>query len=87
MFYYSVDDDGNDGGMDLWVREARIFNTARCWTNFQYSWRGRKRSGGGTSSGLMSFLKSVTRAAGAINQVEQHVVQLNGLPGSRHPEI
>ena len=69
-FILSVDDDlVNEGGiMDLWVREARIFKYGSgVGTNFS-SIRGEneKLSGGGTSSGLMSFLKIGDRAAGAI---------------------
>ncbi|KAI9549694.1 Ribonucleotide reductase [Daphnia sinensis] len=54
--------------MDLWVREARIFKYGSgVGTNFS-SIRGEseKLSGGGYSSGLMSFLKIGDRAAGAI---------------------
>ncbi|HVW60427.1 MAG TPA: adenosylcobalamin-dependent ribonucleoside-diphosphate reductase, partial [Puia sp.] len=69
-FILSVDDDlVNDGGiMDLWVREARIFKYGSgVGTNFSYiRGEGEKLSGGGTSSGLMSFLKIGDRAAGAI---------------------
>ncbi|MGK2863210.1 MAG: adenosylcobalamin-dependent ribonucleoside-diphosphate reductase, partial [Chitinophagaceae bacterium] len=58
-----------DGGiMDLWVREARIFKYGSgVGTNYS-NLRGanEKLSGGGTSSGLMSFLKIGDRAAGAI---------------------
>jgi ribonucleoside-diphosphate reductase alpha chain len=69
-FILSVGDDlVNDGGiMDLWVREARIFKYGSgVGTNFSHI-RGEneKLSGGGTSSGLMSFLKIGDRAAGAI---------------------
>lgn len=69
-FILSVSDDlVNDGGiMDLWVREARIFKYGSgVGTNFS-SIRGEseKLSGGGYSSGLMSFLKIGDRAAGAI---------------------
>jgi len=69
-FILSVEDDlVNDGGiMDLWVREARIFKYGSgVGTNFS-TIRGEneKLSGGGTSSGLMSFLKIGDRAAGAI---------------------
>jgi ribonucleoside-diphosphate reductase alpha chain len=69
-FILSVEDDlVNDGGiMDLWVREARIFKYGSgVGTNYS-SIRGEseKLSGGGTSSGLMSFLKIGDRAAGAI---------------------
>jgi ribonucleoside-diphosphate reductase alpha chain len=69
-FILSVDDDlVNDGGiMDLWVREARIFKYGSgVGTNFsRIRGAGEKLSGGGTSSGLMSFLKIGDRAAGAI---------------------
>lgn len=69
-FILSVEDDlVNDGGiMDLWVREARIFKYGSgVGTNFS-SIRGANEplSGGGASSGLMSFLKIGDRAAGAI---------------------
>jgi len=69
-FILSVDDDlVNEGGiMDLWVREARIFKYGSgVGTNFSRI-RGatEKLSGGGSSSGLMSFLKIGDRAAGAI---------------------
>lgn len=69
-FILSVDDDlVNDGGiMDLWVREARIFKYGSgVGTNFSnIRGEGEKLSGGGSSSGLMSFLKIGDRAAGAI---------------------
>ncbi|PWG82663.1 vitamin B12-dependent ribonucleotide reductase [Pararcticibacter amylolyticus] len=69
-FILSVNDDlVNEGGiMDLWVREARIFKYGSgVGTNFS-SIRGENErlSGGGYSSGLMSFLKIGDRAAGAI---------------------
>ena len=69
-FILSVDDDLVNGGgiMDLWVREARIFKYGSgVGTNFSKI-RGAKEnlSGGGKSSGLMSFLKIGDRAAGAI---------------------
>ena len=69
-FILSVDDDlVNEGGiMDLWVREARIFKygsgVGTNYSNIRAD--GEKLSGGGTSSGLMSFLKIGDRAAGAI---------------------
>jgi ribonucleoside-diphosphate reductase alpha chain len=63
------DDLVNDGGiMDLWVREARLFKYGSgTGTNFS-SLRASQESlsGGGKSSGLMSFLKIGDRAAGAI---------------------
>src|SRR3954470_8224118 len=69
-FILSVEDDlVNEGGiMDLWVREARIFKYGSgVGTNFSsIRGEGERLSGGGTSSGLMSFLKIGDRAAGAI---------------------
>jgi ribonucleoside-diphosphate reductase alpha chain len=69
-FILSVADDlVNDGGiMDLWVREARIFKYGSgVGTNYSnIRAEGEKLSGGGSSSGLMSFLKIGDRAAGAI---------------------
>jgi len=69
-FILSVKDDlVNDGGiMDLWLREARIFKYGSgVGTNFSsIRGGGEKLSGGGTSSGLMSFLKIGDRAAAAI---------------------
>jgi ribonucleoside-diphosphate reductase alpha chain len=69
-FILSVEDDlVNDGGiMDLWVREARIFKYGSgVGTNFsKIRGANEKLSGGGNSSGLMSFLKIGDRAAGAI---------------------
>lgn len=59
----------NEGGiMDLWTREARIFKYGSgSGTNFSsIRARGEPLSGGGVSSGLMSFLKIGDRAAGAI---------------------
>ena len=69
-FIQSIEDDlVNDGGiMDLWVREARLFKygsgTGTNFSNLRGSTEGL--SGGGKSSGLMSFLKIGDRAAGAI---------------------
>ncbi|MDD5469633.1 MAG: vitamin B12-dependent ribonucleotide reductase [Candidatus Peribacteraceae bacterium] len=69
-FIQSVDDDMvNPGGiMDLWVREARLFKFGSgTGTNFsKIRGDGELLSGGGKSSGLMSFLKIGDRAAGAI---------------------
>src|SRR3954465_15867497 len=69
-FIQSVRDDlVNEGGiMDLWVREARIFKYGSgTGSNFSaLRGGGEPRSGGGKSSGLMSFLKIGDRAAGAI---------------------
>lgn len=69
-FIQSVSDDlVNEGGiMDLWVREARLFKYGSgTGSNFSRI-RGAEEplSGGGRSSGLMSFLKIGDRAAGAI---------------------
>ena len=69
-FIQSVADDlVNEGGiMDLWTREARIFKYGSgTGSNFSKI-RGENEflSGGGKSSGLMSFLKIGDRAAGAI---------------------
>ena len=54
--------------MDLWVREARLFKYGSgTGSNFsRLRGEGEKLSGGGRSSGLMSFLKIGDRAAGAI---------------------
>jgi ribonucleoside-diphosphate reductase alpha chain len=69
-FIQSVADDlVNEGGiMDLWVREARLFKYGSgTGSNFsKLRGDGEKLSGGGRSSGLMSFLKIGDRAAGAI---------------------
>jgi ribonucleoside-diphosphate reductase alpha chain len=63
------DDLVNHGGiMDLWTREARLFKYGSgTGTNFS-TLRGENEplSGGGKSSGLMSFLRIGDRAAGAI---------------------
>lgn len=69
-FIQSVKDDlVNEGGiMDLWVREARLFKygsgTGSNFSNLRGA--GEKLSGGGVSSGLMSFLRIGDRSAGAI---------------------
>ncbi len=69
-FIQSVADDlVNEGGiMDLWVREARLFKYGSgTGTNFsRLRGENERLSGGGKSSGLMSFLKIGDRAAGAI---------------------
>jgi len=69
-FIQSVSDDlVNSGGiMDLWTREARLFKYGSgTGSNFSRL-RGENEplSGGGKSSGLMSFLRIGDRAAGAI---------------------
>ena len=69
-FIQSVADDlVNEGGiMDLWVREARLFKYGSgTGSNFsKLRGESEKLSGGGKSSGLMSFLRIGDRAAGAI---------------------
>ena len=69
-FIQSVSDDlVQEGGiMDLWTREARLFKYGSgTGTNFSnIRGQGEPLSGGGRSSGLMSFLKIGDRAAGAI---------------------
>ena len=69
-FIQSVTDDlvGEGGIMDLWTREARLFKYGSgTGSNFSHiRGEGEPLSGGGRSSGLMSFLKIGDRAAGAI---------------------
>jgi len=69
-FIQSVSDDlVSDGGiMDLWTREARLFKFGSgTGSNFsRIRGEGEPLSGGGMSSGLMSFLRIGDRAAGAI---------------------
>ncbi|MCH7796898.1 MAG: adenosylcobalamin-dependent ribonucleoside-diphosphate reductase [Planctomycetes bacterium] len=69
-YIQAIKDDlvGEGGIMDLWTREARLFKYGSgTGTNFS-SLRGENEplSGGGKSSGLMSFLRIGDRAAGAI---------------------
>ncbi len=69
-FIQGVKDDlvNEEGVMDLWIREARLFKYGSgTGTNFsRLRGEGEKLTGGGKSSGLMSFLKIGDRAAGAI---------------------
>ncbi|MCS6984632.1 MAG: vitamin B12-dependent ribonucleotide reductase [Leptospiraceae bacterium] len=69
-FIQSIEDDlVNPGGiMDLWIREARLFKYGSgTGTNFsRLRAENEPLSGGGKSSGLMSFLKIGDAAAGAI---------------------
>lgn len=69
-FIQSVNDDlvNENGIMNLWTREARLFKYGSgTGTNFSHlRSAGEKLSGGGKSSGLMSFLKIGDKAAGAI---------------------
>ena len=69
-FIQGIEDDlVNEGGiMDLWTREARLFKygsgTGSNFSNLRGA--GERLSGGGKSSGMLSFLKIGDRAAGAI---------------------
>jgi len=69
-FIQSIDDDlvNENGIMDLWMREARLFKYGSgTGTNFSnLRGGGEVLSGGGRSSGLLSFLRIGDRAAGAI---------------------
>lgn len=69
-FILSIKDDlVNEGGiMDLWTREARLFKYGSgTGSNFSHlRGAGENLSGGGRSSGMMSFLRIGDRAAGAI---------------------
>lgn len=69
-FIQSVNDDlVNPGGiMDLWMREGRLFKYGSgTGSNFsRIRGKDERLSGGGKSSGLMSFLKIGDAAAGAI---------------------
>ncbi len=69
-FIQSVADDliADGGIMDLWTREARLFKYGSgTGSNFSgLRGAGEALSGGGTSSGLMSFLKIGDTSAGAI---------------------
>jgi ribonucleoside-diphosphate reductase alpha chain len=69
-FIQTVEDDlvGNQGIMNLWERETRLFKYGSgTGSNFSYlRGEGESLSGGGISSGLMSFLKVGDANAGAI---------------------
>jgi ribonucleoside-diphosphate reductase alpha chain len=69
-FIQGIEDDlVNDGGiMDLWTREARVFKFGGgSGANFsRVRGKGERLSGGGTSGGLMSFLKIGDRVGGSI---------------------
>ena len=69
-FIQSVNDDlvGAGGIMDLWSREARLFKYGSgTGSNFSHiRAKGEALSGGGASSGLMSFLKVGDVSAGAV---------------------
>lgn len=69
-FIQSVADNlvGDKGIMDLWVRESRLFKygsgTGTNFSNLRAA--GEKLSGGGRSSGVLSFLKVGDKAAGSV---------------------
>lgn len=69
-FIQGVRDDlvNENGIMDLWIREARLFKYGSgTGSNFStVRGSGESLSGGGRSSGLMSFLRIGDRSAGAI---------------------
>ena len=69
-FIQGLKDDlvGEGGIMDLWTREARLFKYGSgAGTNYSsLRGEGEPLSGGGESSGLISFLRVGDRAAGAI---------------------
>ncbi len=69
-FIQSVADNlvGEGGIWDLWLREARLFKFGSgSGTNYSaLRGRGESLSGGGTSSGVISFLKVGDTAAGAV---------------------
>jgi len=91
-FIQSIGDDlVNPGGiMDLWVREARLFKFGSgTGTNFsKLRAEGEPLSGGGTSSGMLSFLKVGDRAAGAVKSggVTRRAAKMVVLDAD-HPEI
>ena len=74
-FIQGVGDDlVNEGGiMDLWVREARLFKYGSgTGSNFSHlRGAGERLSGGGKSSGLMSFLKN-RRPSSRCHQIRRH---------------
>ena len=81
----------DEGGiMDLWVREARLFKYGSG-TGSNFSWlrgEGERLSGGGRSTGLMSFLKIGDRAAGAIKSggTTRRPAKM-AVVGADHPDI
>jgi ribonucleoside-diphosphate reductase alpha chain len=91
-YILSVSDDlVNPGGiMDLWVREARIFKFGSgAGSNFsEIRGENEQLSGGGKSSGVMSFLKIGDRAAGAIKSggTTRRAAKMVILDGD-HPDI
>lgn len=91
-FLSSVDDDlVNEGGiMDLWTREARIFKygSGSGVNPSRIRAKGEALSGGGKSSGMMSFLEVGDRSAGAIHSggTTRRAAKLI-CPDIDHPEI
>ena len=76
--------------MDLWIREARLFKYGSGTGIELLALRGENEplSGGGKSSGLMSFLKIGDRAAGAIKSggTTRRAAKMV-LPRLDHPDI
>src|SRR5260221_763355 len=91
-FIQGVQDDlVNEGGiMDLWVREARLFKYGSgTGSNFsKLRGENERLSGGGRSSGLMSFLKIGDRGAGAIKSggTTRRAAKMVGVDAD-HPDI
>ncbi len=91
-FIQSVEDNlvGDGGIMDLWAREARLFKFGSgAGANFSaIRGAGEALSGGGKSSGLMSFLKVGDAAAGAVKSggVTRRAAKMVVVDGD-HPDI
>jgi len=91
-FIQSVDDNlvGENGIMDLWAREARLFKFGSgAGANFSaLRGAGEPLSGGGKSSGLISFLKVGDAAAGAVKSggVTRRAAKMVVVDGD-HPDI
>ncbi len=91
-FIQSVDDNlvGENGIMDLWAREARLFKFGSgAGTNYSsLRGEGEPLSGGGKSSGLLSFLKVGDAAAGAVKSggVTRRAAKMVVVDGD-HPDI
>ncbi len=91
-FIQSVDDNlvGENGIMDLWAREARLFKFGSgAGANFSdIRAAGELLSGGGKSSGLLSFLKVGDAAAGAVKSggVTRRAAKMVVVDGD-HPDI
>jgi ribonucleoside-diphosphate reductase alpha chain len=91
-FIQSVEDNlvGDGGIMDLWSREARLFKFGSgAGANFSaIRGAGEPLSGGGKSSGLMSFLKVGDAAAGAVKSggVTRRAAKMVVIDGD-HPDI